>query len=151
MSQNLQDLFDNTAPRQFVDKSKTVREQWQNDPARRDQVAQKVREHHKQAPYTEEQKLARSIHQQLLMLSGLHVKATGGYVSHRKGTKLTEEQRQAYILARGSKGCKPIQTPQGRFDSKRAAADAMTQAGIANASNKLKVWLKSDPTNYYYL
>ena len=49
------------------------------------------------------------------------------------------------------KKCKPIQTPYGRFESKGDAVKAMTAAGVINAGGKLSVWLKTKPTEYYYI
>jgi len=51
----------------------------------------------------------------------------------------------------GMKRRKPIQTPYGRFESKQEAINGMTAAGEGNANGKLSAWLKTKPTEYYYI
>ena len=46
---------------------------------------------------------------------------------------------------------KPIHTPYGDFPSKKDAVESMGKAGIVNAIGKLREWLKTKPTEYYYL
>lgn len=49
------------------------------------------------------------------------------------------------------KAYKPIQTPYGRFESKKAAVEAMTSLGIVNAAGKLSTYLKTKSTEYFYI
>jgi len=68
------------------------------------------------------------------------------------GIKTREENGWEEKNAVGAKKRrKPIQTPYGRFESKGDAVNAMTAAGITNAGGKLSVWLKTKPTEYYYI
>ncbi|CAB4166138.1 hypothetical protein UFOVP849_17 [uncultured Caudovirales phage] len=46
---------------------------------------------------------------------------------------------------------KPIQTPWGRFESRKAAVEHAAGLGIANASKKMDKWLRLQPTEYYYI
>lgn len=39
----------------------------------------------------------------------------------------------------------------GIFESKKAAIAGMTAQGVVNAGGKLSVWLKTNPTEYYYI
>ena len=64
------------------------------------------------------------------------------------GIKIREEN--GWYEKRG-KAYKRIQTPYGEFESKKAAVEAMTKAGVANASGKLSVWLNTKKDLYYYI
>jgi hypothetical protein len=70
----------------------------------------------------------------------------------RNGTKTREENGWEEKNAEAAKKRrKPIQTPYGRFESKGDAVKAMSAAGEGNAGGKLSVWLKTKPTEYYYI
>jgi hypothetical protein len=70
----------------------------------------------------------------------------------RNGTKTREENGWEEKNAEAAKQRrKPIQTPYGRFESKGDAVRAMAAAGEGNAGGKLSVWLKTKPTEYYYI
>lgn len=72
--------------------------------------------------------------------------------AHTAGMKKREENGWLEKNREGAKKkCKPIQTPYGRFESKGDAVKAMTDAGVGNAGGKLSVWLKTKPTEYYYI
>jgi hypothetical protein len=72
--------------------------------------------------------------------------------AHADGMKKREENGWEEKNKEGAKKkCKPIQTPLGRFESKGDAVKAMTAAGEGNAGGKLSVWLKTKPTEYYYI
>ena len=72
--------------------------------------------------------------------------------AHADGMKKREENGWLEKNKQGAKKkCKPIQTPLGRFESKGDAVKAMTAAGEVNAGGKLSVWLKTKPTEYYYI
>lgn len=69
-------------------------------------------------------------------------------INHALGMKKREEN--GWYEKRG-KAYKTIQTPYGLFESKKAAVEAMSTAGIINANGKLSVWLKTNPSEYYYV
>ena len=72
--------------------------------------------------------------------------------AHAIGMKKREEKGWLEKNKQGAKKkCKPIQTPLGRFESKGDAITAMAAAGEGNAGGKLSVWLKTKPTEYYYI
>ena len=72
--------------------------------------------------------------------------------AHADGMKKREENGWLEKNKQGAKKkCKPIQTPLGRFESKGDAITAMAAAGEGNAGGKLSVWLKTKPTEYYYI
>lgn len=72
--------------------------------------------------------------------------------AHADGMKKREENGWLEKNKEGAKKkYKTIQTPIGRFDSKGDAIKAMTAAGEGNAGGKLSVWLKTKPTEYYYI
>jgi hypothetical protein len=60
-------------------------------------------------------------------------------------------EHQAKIAARNQERSKPIQTPHGEFPSRKAAVEHMLEIGIVNAGRKLDKWLKTRPTEYYYI
>ena len=68
--------------------------------------------------------------------------------AHAAGMK--KREANGWYEKRG-KAFKPIQTPYGRFESKKAAVEAMTQLGISNAAGKLSTWLKTKANEYYYI
>jgi hypothetical protein len=68
--------------------------------------------------------------------------------AHAEGMKKREEN--GWYEKRG-KAFKPIQTPYGQFESKKAAVAAISQLGIGNAAGKLSTWLKTKPDEYYYI
>ena len=140
MTQNLQDLFDNTDGRAFVKRS-VKSDKWRAAMANRH-----VPSPLKGVPgrkWTDEQKLAHSIHQQLEREAGLR-KTT-------KGTKFTDEHRaklsQAAKNRSGPNGnAKRIHTPFGEFDSATSAAKALN-LNLCSIGRRMK----KDPSNYYYL
>lgn len=69
-------------------------------------------------------------------------------INHALGMQKREEN--GWYEKRG-KAFKPIQTPYGQFNSKKAAAEHMSSIGIGNAGGKLSVWLKTNPKEYYYV
>jgi hypothetical protein len=72
--------------------------------------------------------------------------------AHADGMKKREENGWLEKNKEGAKKkCKPIQTPLGRFESKSDAVTALAAAGEGNAGGKLSVWLKTKPTEYYYI
>lgn len=90
-------------------------------------------------PWTEQERFAQSIFQQLLHLAGLRKSSLGRKMS----PEVCERNRQSK--------CKPIQTPYGQFASKQAAVQGLIQAGVVNAGGKLTKWLSTDSANYYYI
>lgn len=68
--------------------------------------------------------------------------------AHADGVKRREAN--GWYEKRG-RAYKPIMTPYGQFESKKAVIEHMTNIGIVNAGGKLSVWLKTKPTEYYYI
>lgn len=46
---------------------------------------------------------------------------------------------------------KAICTPYGNFESRKLAVEYLSSTGLINAGKKLDKWLKTKPTEYYYL
>jgi hypothetical protein len=67
-----------------------------------------------------------------------------------KGRKKSQEH-QDKIAIRNQERSKRIATPDGEFPSRRAAVEHMTLQGTGNAGGKIDKWLRTRPTEYYYL
>ncbi len=46
---------------------------------------------------------------------------------------------------------KPIQTPEGQFESRTAAGNYYKSLGLANAHKMIDKWIKEKPDDYYYI
>lgn len=142
MSQNLQDLFDNTSGRDFVNRSeKSVK--WREAIANRYADKPNPLKGRPGRKWTEEQKAAHAIRQQLEHEAGLR-KTT-------KGKTLSDEHRAKLALAALNRqgpgnNAKRVHTPLGVFDSIKQAAE---KHNVAYCSIGRR--MKKDPTNYYYL
>lgn len=142
MSQNLQDLFDNTSGRDFVnrsDKSAKWREAIANRYVSKPNPLKGV----PGRKWTDEQKLAHAIRQQLEHEAGLR-KTT-------KGTKMTDKHRAKLSQAAQNRSgpgnnAKRIHTPFGEFDSALIACEKLNVAYCTIGRR-----MKKDPSNYYYL
>ena len=73
--------------------------------------------------------------------------------NHAEGMKKREENGWAEKnLKAREKTLKPIHAGEyGDFPSKKAAVEGMTAAGVGNAGGKLSTWLKTKPSEYYYI
>lgn len=60
-------------------------------------------------------------------------------------------QKMAQTKIGNTNHCKPFQTPSGAFASKKLAIDWATEQGVINAYGKLGHWLKTKPTEFYYI
>jgi hypothetical protein len=73
------------------------------------------------------------------------------------GRKHSEESRAKMRLSRvgipgHGKANKPIVSVEyGVFAGKKYLAEHMTSIGVKNADNKLTLWLKTKPTEFYYI
>jgi hypothetical protein len=47
--------------------------------------------------------------------------------------------------------CRPIMTPTGVFPSRLAAVEWARANGLLNAGRRLDQWLKTNPTQFYYI
>jgi len=65
------------------------------------------------------------------------------------GRKKTAEHN-AKVAIRNKERSKPIHTPYGNFESRKAAVEHMNTI-MGNASRKLDNWLKTKPTEFYYV
>ena len=87
-----------------------------------------------------------------------------GKTSNNKGVVASIETRELMSKARtGKKHSKesslkkrealgsPIKTPLGIFVSQSAAVEFYIEDGLTNARKKIQKWIKTDPTNYYYI
>jgi len=133
---NLQDLFDNVHTNAFKTqglearaKSSDKQKRVMSDPRARARVAEVVKAKWQDPAYRHH----------------------GSQAQREAMARLTPEQQVARGAKISNSKLKPIHTPYGCFDSKTQAAEAMLAQGIGNAHGKLGVWLKTDPTNYYYL
>ena len=172
MSQNLQDLFDNTHSSSFKKHSEETRARMSaahkgkmseehKDAIRKTHTGKVISESQRKAisaantnrvsvlkgvpgrKWTDEQKLAHAIRQQLEHEAGLR-KTT-------KGTKMSDEARAKMSeAARNRKGpssnAKRIHTPFGEFDSALIACEKLNVAYCTIGRR-----MKKDPSNYYYL
>jgi hypothetical protein len=141
MTQNLQDLFDNTQGRDFVNRS-VKSDKWREAIAiaRARPSPLKGRAGRK---WTEEEKQAHAIRQQLEHEAGLR-KTT-------KGVKMSDEHRAKLSQAAQNRSgpgnnAKRIHTPFGEYDSVKQAAKALDLNPCSIGRR-----MKKDPANYYYL
>lgn len=65
--------------------------------------------------------------------------------------KKKSAEHLARVAAKNRERSKPIQTPYGQFESRKAAVICMNARGIVNAGKKLDKFLKTDSNNYFYL
>jgi hypothetical protein len=142
MSQNLQDLFDSTHTNKFVDRS-VKSAKWREAIASRYVDKPSPLKGRPGRKWTDEQKAAHAIRQQLEHQAGLR-KTT-------KGTTLSDDHRAKLSQAAQNRSgpgnnAKRIHTPFGEFDSAKAAAEKLNVA-YCSISRRMK----KDPTNYYYL
>jgi hypothetical protein len=72
-------------------------------------------------------------------------------ISSKLKGKEKSAEHEAKVAAKNRERSKPIQTPYGQFESRKAAAEHMTSIGIGNAGKKLDKFLKTDSTNYFYI
>lgn len=142
MSQNLQDLFDNTKGVDFVNRS-VKSAKWREAMANRYKTKPSPLKGVPGQKWTEERKFIRSIQLQLEHLAGLR--------NTHKGIKISDETRARLSQAAKNRSgpgnnAKRVHTPFGEFDSAMIAAEKLNVAYCTIARR-----VKKDPTNYYYL
>lgn len=67
-----------------------------------------------------------------------------------KHTKERVEKNRQQAIG-NQRRCKPFKTPSGAFASKKLASDWATEKGVRNAMGKLDNWIKTKPTEFYYI
>ena len=61
------------------------------------------------------------------------------------------DEHKARVAEQNRLRSKTIQTPYGIFASRKQAVEHLLNQGINNAGKKIDKWLKTNPTEYYYL
>lgn len=72
-------------------------------------------------------------------------------ISTAMQARTKSQQHQDRVAEQNRLRSKTIQTPYGQFASRRLAVEFMLAQGVVNASRKLDKWLKTQPTEYYYI
>jgi hypothetical protein len=142
MTQNLQDIFDTAHPNKFVERSfKSAK--WRAAMAKRYADKPNPLKGRAGRKWTDEQKLAHAIRQQLEHEAGLR--------NTTKGVKMSDEHRAKLSQAAQNRSgpgnnAKRIHTPFGEYDSALIASEKLNVAYCTIGRR-----MKKDPTNYYYL
>ena len=65
--------------------------------------------------------------------------------------RIFSEQHKKNMSAARIAGVLSVMTPHGKFVSRRALIQKITNDGILNATDKLREWFKLYPNDYYYI
>jgi hypothetical protein len=66
--------------------------------------------------------------------------------------KLKSDEHKAKVAAKNKERSKPIMTPWGEFESRKAAVVwALENTDIVNVDKKIQKWVKTPDSGYYYI